>query len=595
MKLIVNILTIALILCACTSQTKDGQGNKGDVCGYDRISDDNTWGYTNTNGDTVIPLGKYNFLNPIDEHGMIYAQKGDKYGYIDIKQEILVPFIYEDLGVFSEGLAPAKLNGKYGYIDRRGEVIIPFQYENQSYFYKCGLARVMIKNKWGFINQKGDQIIPIEFYKVDYNKVDSLVLVNQNAKWAFFNNKGIQLTDFIYDEIFEDKNLNDEECFMDNGLILVRKGKEYGYLGKDLKEIIGFGQYEFAEPLNKNGYAIVSKNSFYGIINSKGQLEVPLKYSLLKHPEGMYGGHYEEYYVWLNGRVGLLNENTELVTDVIYDDIIRENVKINDSIDIAFLLKKGNKYGIINIKGTQLLPFDFEQITLSSGDSIVIVIKSGKYGLINLNGHTILPIENKSIINSKDWNFYIIDNGTFVGTIDKKSKKIVLPFEFEEIQPCFYDENNKFIVKKNGFYGIITRNSEIVIPIEYDYISNWVEYGPQEHFVTKNGEKGLISREGKIVIPHVYDEIEVDNSRIIKVKDNGLYGTIDWQNKTIHPIQYEKIFWEWPYFKGRDDVDTVYLYKSGNYFATDVKGTVLRTKIPDKEINVRFGYMIHQE
>ncbi|MCS2383580.1 WG repeat-containing protein [Bacteroides thetaiotaomicron] len=59
------------------------------------------WGFKNKEGKIMIPPGKYSFLNPIDEHGMILAQKDGKEGYIDITEKVLIPFIYDNVGVFS--------------------------------------------------------------------------------------------------------------------------------------------------------------------------------------------------------------------------------------------------------------------------------------------------------------------------------------------------------------------------------------------------------------------------------------------------------------------------------------------------------------
>ena len=48
---------------------------------YKRISGKGSYGFVNSIDDTIIPLGKYTFLNPIDEEGMILASIENKYGY----------------------------------------------------------------------------------------------------------------------------------------------------------------------------------------------------------------------------------------------------------------------------------------------------------------------------------------------------------------------------------------------------------------------------------------------------------------------------------------------------------------------------------
>lgn len=123
----------------------------------------------------MIPLDKYEFLNPIDAEGMILAHSSGKSGYINIHQDTLIDFIYEDLGVFSNGLAPAKKNGKWGFLDRTGNIIISHKFDNESYFYKCELASAKVNGKWGFIDKLGNTVVPIIHDGARYTKIDSLV------------------------------------------------------------------------------------------------------------------------------------------------------------------------------------------------------------------------------------------------------------------------------------------------------------------------------------------------------------------------------------------------------------------------------------
>ena len=59
-------------------------------------------GYLTAEGDTLIPFGPYKFLNPIDEKGMILAHaRSGKSGYINIHGDTIVPFIYQDIGLFT--------------------------------------------------------------------------------------------------------------------------------------------------------------------------------------------------------------------------------------------------------------------------------------------------------------------------------------------------------------------------------------------------------------------------------------------------------------------------------------------------------------
>jgi hypothetical protein len=602
------ILFLILIgLISCTNQNKGSNrqfpnvqlGKNVDFIGLDkqtgwyrtRLKEPHCWGFIDKDSVVKIPF-VFKYINPFDSLNMTYGQIGDKFGYINTNFDTIMPFIYDDLRIFNHGLSSAELNGKSGYLNRQGEVKIPFIYDDGHGFIDCGVAKVSKDGKWGFIDTSGNEIISLIYSDAVSHRKDSLLFVSKNKKWAIFNSKGRQSSDFIYDEIYGTyKNFDFfNEKYLFNGLLLTRKGNEYRYLNRDLEIVTDFGYYDVAEPITEYGYAIVKKGNYYGVINSRNELIVPFKYPLIEHPRREYQGFYDEFYIRKNSMVGILNEKTEIIADVIYDSFERDYCKINDSTKTIFIAKKGNLFGIIDKSGTITLPVEFEEISSFEGNNVSIAKKDGFYGLISSYGSVKLPFEYKNITSYKNWDYYILQKGKSYGVINKKSLQEIFPTEYQDVEQCFYDEN-RFIVKKNGYYGIITRKKEVIVPFEYDEISNWVEYGPKEHFVIKNGKHGLISREGKVVIPTDYDKIFVDNGLLIKVQVNGLYGTINWKNEIVHPVEYQNIYWEWPYLTGRP-LDTIYINKTGKYFATDTNGKVIIESVPEELINDKFGYLL---
>ena len=84
------------------------------------------------------------------------------YGFVDTSSEALVaiPFIYERVHEFSEGLASVRKNGKFGFIDIKGENMIPFIYDYAGDF-QYGHVVVKKNGKWGIIDKENNEIIPI--------------------------------------------------------------------------------------------------------------------------------------------------------------------------------------------------------------------------------------------------------------------------------------------------------------------------------------------------------------------------------------------------------------------------------------------------
>lgn len=89
------------------------------------------YGVINTKGETVIPF-EYdgNAANQITDNGYFLLEKDKRVGFVDINNNSLTGFIYEDAEPFKDGLAAVKINGKWGYINAEGETVIPTIYDD---------------------------------------------------------------------------------------------------------------------------------------------------------------------------------------------------------------------------------------------------------------------------------------------------------------------------------------------------------------------------------------------------------------------------------------------------------------------------------
>ncbi len=88
-------------------------------------------------------------------------------------------------GQFHEGLAIAYIEEKrskykYGYIDLKGELIIPFQYEGAENFKKgLGCIQSSENKKWGAVNKSGELIITCKFLNSFYFD-NQVAVANEN-------------------------------------------------------------------------------------------------------------------------------------------------------------------------------------------------------------------------------------------------------------------------------------------------------------------------------------------------------------------------------------------------------------------------------
>jgi hypothetical protein len=573
---------LVLLFLSCNKIDNKHQSKK-----YDRIFGDNSWGYIDEKGKIIIPLGKYKFLNPPDNQGMIFANRGNKYGYIDINENIIVPFEYDDIGLFNNDLAYVKKNHKFGFINRKGTIVIPIEFDSESNFNNLGLALVEKNHKFGFIDKLGKEVIPIIYEQATDTSLDNFVIVCKNKKWAFYNKKGEQETEFIYDEIAITKKVlknHDESTFWQNGLILVKKNGLIGYLDKNLKEIIPFGKYNSGERFNQNRLAIVSNNHHYGVINEFDQEIIKTEYDTIEHPVEYYNestiftGQKKGYFV-------LFDEKGTKVADKI-KEFHFDNCKFQNKHKKIYQFKTLNDiYGVIDNTGNIIIPSLYQEINDFHGEQYAIVKQKGKFGIIGSDNTIVYPINNDNIFTWKDIDYYIITKNQKAGIIDKNLKSI-LSFEYQSLFPIYYDNKNRFIAKQNDKYGVIDRMGRIIIPFKYSELSNWVEYGPGEnyHFVTENNKKGLITGDGKNVIPPIYETLFYHNDNAIILSKNKKYGVINLQNKVIIPFLYDNIYLENNYFESRAKELEFYVEKDGKYFVINDKNKQIRQNVPKEEI-----------
>lgn len=94
--------------------------------------------------------------------------KNGKYGFVDAKDNLVIPYRYEFALDFSDGMAlVCNKNLEIGYINTKGELVIPYQYDspaerNGNDFHE-GLCAVMVdgEHEWfSYIDKTGKQAFP---------------------------------------------------------------------------------------------------------------------------------------------------------------------------------------------------------------------------------------------------------------------------------------------------------------------------------------------------------------------------------------------------------------------------------------------------
>ncbi|MDY7395712.1 WG repeat-containing protein [Aureibaculum sp. 2210JD6-5] len=204
----------------------------------DVVNEKKKQGLININGNVSLKAQYDELMFEYGKDDYVFVVNNGKKGYINKKGEVIVPIIYDELGLgFNEGLLAASKNGKWGFIDKNNQVVIPFIYDDANGFYE-ELAFVKKGDYYGYIDKNNKIKIPFRFH---------------NSKFAFFAQSRC---------VFADKETG-----------------KYGFINKKGKVIVK-PIYDMALPFY-NDKALVRLNGKEGYIDRKGKEVVPIKYRQL--------------------------------------------------------------------------------------------------------------------------------------------------------------------------------------------------------------------------------------------------------------------------------------------------------------------------
>ncbi|AJH15105.1 WG repeat-containing protein [Myroides profundi] len=97
--------------------------------------------------------------------GYFVVTKDDKYGFMNIEGQLVIPAQYDDVKEFSsmtdllptDLLFAVKQNDKWGFVDIHNKTVIPFMYSDIKSTFSYGLALVYLDDKLGLINLKNEK------------------------------------------------------------------------------------------------------------------------------------------------------------------------------------------------------------------------------------------------------------------------------------------------------------------------------------------------------------------------------------------------------------------------------------------------------
>lgn len=271
---------------------------------YNKKDGTTVHGLIDTTGKEVVPL-KYHYMSSISDNcirvgmdtdnnmdtGTPYFGWGlDKWGFINTKNQTVIPFTYDKAEDFSEGLALVGKEYQYiqkgilgfpdstatgykiGFINHSGKVVVPLIYDDAKNFSE-GLAVVIKDRKYGFVDKTGKIVVPIIYDNAE-SFSEGLAAVSKNGKSGFINTQGKVVIPLRYDTVGEFKE----------GFAMIGQGEKEGLINKQGKIIVQ-PTYDYVGNFSEGlavVYQVVNQNSGkskYGFINQSGKLIIPLSFT----------------------------------------------------------------------------------------------------------------------------------------------------------------------------------------------------------------------------------------------------------------------------------------------------------------------------
>lgn len=298
---------------------------------------------------SVIQLGDFH-----EGLAKIEVRKGSDnlYGYIDMKGNIAIPCIYSMAKDFSEGLARVcSKDWNYGFIDKQGNTVIPFTLGEHVSDFSEGLACVnKDERQAGYINKKGELVIP-------YMKLGSL-----------------------------------GKAF-GGGIAPIRIGKYVTYfIDKSGKEVIPPKPFR-CEGYKDGFYAIKSDGGGYGLMDTKGNIVVPIEYDLLGGlSEGLCiavrnKGERTASGYSLKSMCGFIDTNDGKVS------IPLQYEEVRPFSEGLAAVQDGGKWGYINKQGDLVIPYKYKK-AYDFHEKLAFVKTDDGYVIIDKQGNTIQHLPN---------------------------------------------------------------------------------------------------------------------------------------------------------------------------------------------------------
>ncbi len=346
---------------------------------------------------------------------LIGALKHGKWGYIESNTgKFVIQAKFDEARVFHEGLAVVRVGNLFGVIDKKGSYTVKPKYDNADYNFSDGYLGVYIDGAWGFVDNKGTTSIKPQFDNIAYfnegkcvvykNKKLSVIDKSGNLLFNYkkWNNKGLRSPIVFRDDravvfstdIEELKTLNISLTTLNtrNGkikgsyIIINSKGKIYHQLANGSSVNINNAvKKRQIEPTFRAGLmAYINPDNSFSYVNTDMEEVFRLNGDITK----VYGFFNGVAGVVSNDKLGLIDKSGNYLAPASLPIASSSPIPIYEN-GVILVKNSNHKFGYIDKSGKQLVE-NFDKLS-PMHNGIASAKKNGKYGIINQRGTWIIP------------------------------------------------------------------------------------------------------------------------------------------------------------------------------------------------------------
>ena len=335
---------------------------------------------------------------------------------------------------------------------------------------------------------------------------------------------------YPYNEDFEDE---DKEY---NGYFILERASKYTIVDKEGKDLIG-------EEVDEVEY--FERSLIYRVGEKWGYITDALLVVKAEYDAVAVGEYDDKIEVEKDGKWTVVRGNINEAKFSFED--YRKVIMFDKGKEIFKVQRRDGKWGLLNKKGKEILPFEFVGINKGLFDSFIVSRKPYKWGVVDEKGKTIVePIylyidydyyeENSLKIYKEDDEAEEVLVGAVYG-----NRKVYISDTYDSVD---YIKDDDFIVRKNDLWYVINvktgernhivgnyndiffkEDSEGVLGGSYLelYSSGEEKIGGREL-----PQKGIADMTGKVLLESIYDDICFVTKNVILVKKDQEWTAINY-------------------------------------------------------------------